>query len=59
MALFPKANRSSKRAGAKFPTTSKGGGVRVSPGKGGAGRIGPSACQAKRAASNVKQTGTY
>lgn len=56
MALFPKANRSSKRAGAKFPTTSKGGGVRVSPGKGGAGRIGPSHCTAKRAHRNVKSS---
>jgi hypothetical protein len=55
----------SKSAKAKFSTApsshpdgTSGSGVRVSPGKGGAGRIGPSSCTSKRGAPNVTE-GAY
>jgi hypothetical protein len=53
--MFGRKSKARKSSGANFPTTDKGGGVKVSPGKGGAGQIGPSHCEAKRAASNVRQ----
>jgi hypothetical protein len=51
--MFGRKSKERKSAGPKFPTVG-GGGVSVSPGKGGAGRIGPSHCEAKRAHRNVK-----
>jgi hypothetical protein len=41
-------------APSSHPDGTGGSGVRVSPGKGGAGRIGPDHCTATRAAPNVR-----
>jgi hypothetical protein len=41
-------------APSSYPDGTGGKGVKVVPGKGGAGRIGPDHCTAKRAASNVR-----
>lgn len=48
----PKAANST--APSSHPDGTGGKGVKVSPGKGGAGRIGPDHCTAKRAAPNVR-----
>lgn len=42
----------------KFPTATGHKGVQVTPGAGGAGRIGPDHCTSKRAAGNVKSSYT-
>lgn len=47
------SSKGTKSGGAKFPKSKGGTGVRVSPGKGGAGKVGPTHCTAKRAAPNV------